>query len=171
IRARLNVGIGGTDSGATPLRVSREQALNAAIAVETLRANLNNWFIFYNGYDPLFTWWMNLPYKHMDEGLQAYATFLRDKVATSTQLASTPAAPIIPARIDAAAPSKFDEVANLQTLLSLPQDEMSPIVDRFIATGGKSGSGAGGGGRGNGPAATGAPSRDAKFFQDWLRAL
>lgn len=167
-RARLNVGIGGTDSGATPLKVTREQALNAAIATETLRANLNNWFIFYNGYDPLFTWWMNLPYKHMDDGLRDYAVFLREKVATSNQLASAPAAAIIPSRIDAAAPGKFDEVPNIQMLMALPQDEMAPVVDRFIATGGKSGSGAG---RGNGPAATGAPSRDVKFFRDWLAAL
>jgi hypothetical protein len=170
-RARLDAGIGAADGGVNPLRVTRDQALRAAIAIETLRANLNNWFVFYNGYDPLFTWWMNLPYKHMDEGLQAYASFLRDKVATSAQLASSPAAAIIPSRIDAAAPSKFDEVTNLQTLLSLPQDEMSPIVDRFIASGGKSGSGAGGGGRGNGPLSTGAPGRDTKFFRDWLSAL
>src|SRR5262249_54341620 len=74
-RARINAGIGGTETGVTPLRVSRDQAADAAIAAETLRGNLANWFTFYNGYDPLFTWWMNLPYKHIDDGLRAYAAF------------------------------------------------------------------------------------------------
>ncbi|HEY7394848.1 MAG TPA: DUF885 family protein [Gemmatimonadaceae bacterium] len=171
IRARVNNGIGGTDSGATPLRVSREQAIDAAIAAEALRANLLNWFTFYNGYDPLFTWWMNLPYKHLDEGLQGYATFLREKVATSNQLAQTPAASIVAAQVDAAPASKFDDVPNLAELIALPQDEMIPVVERFIASGAMSGRGIGGGGRGNGPAPNGAPSRDAKFFRDWLSAL
>ena len=170
-RARVNVGIGGTDSGATALKVTREQAMNGAIAIETLRSNLQNWFTFYNGYDPLFTWWMPLPYKHLDDDLQSYATFLREKVATSTQLAQTPAAAIVPAQIAAAPAPKFDDVPNLAELIALPQDEMAPIVERFIASGGKSGSGVGGGGRGNGPGANGAPTRDTKFFQDWLAAL
>jgi hypothetical protein len=171
VRARVNVGIGGPDSGVTALRVSREQATSAAIATETLRANLANWFTFYNGYDPLFTWWMNLPYKHLDEGLQGYAAFLRDKVASSNQLAQTPAAPIIPAQVDAAPASKFNDVPNLDELIALPQDEMIPVVERFIASGAMSGRGVGGGGRGNGPAPNGAPTRDAKFFGDWLAAL
>ena len=171
VRARVNVGIGGSDSGASPLRVSREQATNAAIATETLRSNLQNWFTFYNGYDPLFSWWMNVTYKKLDDALQAYAVFLRDKVAPSNQLAQTPAAPIVAARIDAAPASKFNDVPNLDELINLPQDEMAPVVERFLASGGKSGSGAAGGGRGNGPLPNGAPSRDAKFFQSWLSAL
>ncbi len=53
-----------------------------------LRAGLTEWFTFYNGYDPLFTWWMGLPYKRADAALQAYATLLRDKVAAA-DLATT----------------------------------------------------------------------------------
>ena len=31
------------------------------------------WFNFYNGYDPLFTWWMGVPYAKVDEALKDYA--------------------------------------------------------------------------------------------------
>ncbi|HTE43651.1 MAG TPA: DUF885 family protein [Gemmatimonadaceae bacterium] len=171
IRARVNVGIGGADSGVTPLRVNREQVVSATVAIESLRANLANWFTFYNGYDPLFTWWMNLPYKHLDEDLHAYSTFLRDKLAPSTQLSPAPAAAVVAARVEPAAARKFEDVPNLDELIALPQDEMSPIVERFIASGATAGRGVGGGGRGNGPAPTGVPTRDAKFFQDWLAGL
>src|SRR5262249_2074838 len=49
------------------LQSNSAQALDAANAVDQLRNNLANWNTFYNGYDPLFTWWMGLPYKHIDE--------------------------------------------------------------------------------------------------------
>ncbi|HEY9226070.1 MAG TPA: DUF885 family protein, partial [Gemmatimonadaceae bacterium] len=65
----------------------------------------------------------------------------------------------------------FDDVPNLDELIALPQDEMTPVVERFLASGATSGRGVGGGGRGNGPAANGAPTRDAQFFRDWLSAL
>ena len=52
------------------LQASSSQALVAAGAVEQLRTNLAGWNTFYNGYDPIFTWWMELPYKHVDEALR-----------------------------------------------------------------------------------------------------
>lgn len=171
VRQRIAAGLGSAANGVTPLRVTREQATDAANATEILRSNLANWFTFYNGYDPLFTWWMNLPYKDIDDGLKAYEAFLRDTVARSTQLASTPAAPIVAARIEPAAAPRFDDVPNLRTLIALPQDEMSPVVARFLASGATGGRGVSGGGRGNGPAPTGEPTRSAEFFRDWLAAL
>ena len=46
-----------------------------------MRAITGEWFNFYNGYDPLFTWWMGVPYTKVDEALKGYAALLRDKVA------------------------------------------------------------------------------------------
>ena len=66
---------------ATPPRVNREQATLGATAVDQLRAITTEWFTFYNGYDPLFTWWMGMPYAKVDEALKSYAALLRDKVA------------------------------------------------------------------------------------------
>jgi len=34
---------------------------------------------FYNGYDPLFTWWMPKPFKELDDALSAYASEFNDK--------------------------------------------------------------------------------------------
>ena len=55
-------------------------AARGPAAVDALRAGLAEWFTFYNGYDPLFTWWMGLPFKKADAALQGYAQFLREKV-------------------------------------------------------------------------------------------
>jgi uncharacterized protein (DUF885 family) len=41
---------------------------------------LTQWFNYYNGYDPLFTWWMDVPYKEATEALHGYSTFLKEKV-------------------------------------------------------------------------------------------
>jgi uncharacterized protein (DUF885 family) len=61
--------------------VKKTDGAQAAIFVTTLRATLRNWFEFYNGYDPLFTWWAAEPFKSADSNLQSYATFLRQRVA------------------------------------------------------------------------------------------
>jgi uncharacterized protein (DUF885 family) len=125
--------------------------------VDSLRASLTNWYNHYNGYDPLFTWWMGLPFKHVDTALQGYGAFLRDKVAPMDL--ATPPAPR-EAIIEPARPLKFDSVPDLAMLIALPQDEMIPVVERF--TGGRQG----GGGRGAPP-----PARDAKYYEAWLAAL
>lgn len=55
-------------------------ANRAAATIAELRNTLRNWFGFYNGYDPVFTWWTADPYKRLDEALQAYFVFLREKL-------------------------------------------------------------------------------------------
>jgi uncharacterized protein (DUF885 family) len=53
----------------------------AAEAVKSLLETLEHWFTFYQGYDPLFTWWAEQPYKALTEALQGYGEFLRTQVA------------------------------------------------------------------------------------------
>jgi len=67
------------DAAAT--RPRKTVANRAAGDVESLRNTLRAWFSFYNGYDPLFTWWVDAPYKEADKSLQDYAVFLREKIA------------------------------------------------------------------------------------------
>ena len=56
-------------------------AANRALAtLDDLRNTLRGWYGFYDGYDPLFTWWIQEPYKGVDEGLQSYADYLRQKM-------------------------------------------------------------------------------------------
>jgi uncharacterized protein (DUF885 family) len=64
-----------------PARIKPTVANRAAGAVGDLRRSLRNWFEFYNGYDPLFTWWGEAPYKALDQALESHGRFLRERVA------------------------------------------------------------------------------------------
>lgn len=56
-------------------------ALRIANGVERLRSALQSWFGFYSDFDPLFTWWVERPYRELDTALSQYAALLRDDVA------------------------------------------------------------------------------------------
>ena len=60
-------------------KIKRTAANRALAAVEDLRGTLRGWFGFYDGYDPLFSWWLAEPYKAADQKLQDYAGFLRQR--------------------------------------------------------------------------------------------
>ncbi|MDX2032758.1 MAG: hypothetical protein SF339_18925, partial [Blastocatellia bacterium] len=66
---------------AEPGKLKKTVANRGAQAVASLRGTLRTWFAYYNGYDPLFTWWNQLPYKKLDDAMKDYSTFLREKVA------------------------------------------------------------------------------------------
>jgi len=63
-----------------PLRPTRIVAYRAAAMLKDQRDILSKWFRFYDGYDPLFGWWCEAPYKTADASLEKYARFLREKV-------------------------------------------------------------------------------------------
>ncbi len=65
---------------ADAIRVKKTVAFRGVNAINTLRGNLRNWYTFYNGYDPVFTWWNEEPYKSLDEALTGYATFLSERL-------------------------------------------------------------------------------------------
>ena len=67
-----------SQTGAKP-RVDPVVANRAAQAVHQLSGNLREWYGFYNGYDPAFTWWMDGPYKDADKALAQYEAFLKEK--------------------------------------------------------------------------------------------
>jgi hypothetical protein len=168
VRVRVEAGLAEPQSP-DALRVGKDLATRGAAAVDMLRASLSEWFTFYSGYDPLFTWWMGMPYKQADAALQEYATLLREKVAAADLARTEVPAPGTASIAPAPAP-KFPSVPNLKEILSLPLDEMTDIVQRFRGAGG------GRGGRGGGPpagAGQGAAGtvRDRKYYEDWLAAL
>jgi uncharacterized protein (DUF885 family) len=71
----------GVDTTKTqPIRTTPVVARRAAIAVSQLRETLKTWFTYYNGYDPLFTWWAAEPYKEADRALEDYGKFLSEKL-------------------------------------------------------------------------------------------
>jgi uncharacterized protein (DUF885 family) len=56
-------------------------AANRAVSqINELKDAMKRWFNFYNGYDPLFTWWIQKPYEALDENLKQYSEFLRDNL-------------------------------------------------------------------------------------------
>ncbi|MFN7998925.1 MAG: DUF885 family protein [Bryobacteraceae bacterium] len=66
---------------AAGLTVSKTIAYRAAKTVDYLRGVLKNWFDFYDGYDPVFTWWVREPYKTTSAALEKYASLVREKQA------------------------------------------------------------------------------------------
>jgi hypothetical protein len=48
----------------------------ASLRLKELRETLKDWYKFYDGYDPQFTWWTRDPYKRVDEALDQYAKAL-----------------------------------------------------------------------------------------------
>ena len=68
-----------TVEGSSP-RPKKAVANRAVAAINGLRGNLRNWYTFYNGYDPMFTWWNEEPYKSVDQSLTSYATFISEKI-------------------------------------------------------------------------------------------
>jgi uncharacterized protein (DUF885 family) len=63
-----------------PAKIKKSVANRTVSEIAALRGSLRSWFTFYNAYDPLFTWWVDEPYKSVDQSLQTYATFLTEKV-------------------------------------------------------------------------------------------
>jgi uncharacterized protein (DUF885 family) len=63
-----------------PIKVKKTVANRAVAAINNLKSSLKNWYTFYEGYDPVFTWWVGEPYKAMDQSLTSYAAFLSEKV-------------------------------------------------------------------------------------------
>ena len=56
-------------------------AFRAAKLLDGVRGDLKDWYTFYNGYDPAFTWWNRQPYEALDKQMTAYAKVLRDQLA------------------------------------------------------------------------------------------
>ena len=52
-----------------------------ADAVTSANRSLASVFDFYNGYDPMFTWWLPKPYKTLTDGLTAYAAAFNSKTS------------------------------------------------------------------------------------------
>ena len=155
-RTALQDGLKGA-GGAT---ISRQQAERAAATADSLLREMQEWFNFYNGYDPLFTWWMATTWPHAEQALMQYAAFLRETVAPAEKTAAAPATLARTGIVHNPRSSpKYSEVPDLDALIALPQDEMSPVVERFRAMTS--------GGRGR----QGAPTLDANFYKQWLAAL
>ena len=64
-------------AGRDTSRATRIVALRAASQLGQLRRTLDDWFAFYRGYDPAFTWWSLDPWKRADSALGRYEKAIR----------------------------------------------------------------------------------------------
>ena len=62
------------------LRTVRFVGFRTAGFVDDLRTTLGQWYRYYAGYDPLFGWWAEDPFKKSDDALKAYVKVLRERV-------------------------------------------------------------------------------------------
>jgi uncharacterized protein (DUF885 family) len=91
-RTLVEAGLKTGSSESAAIKVKKTVAFRAVGAVNNLRNNLRNWYTFYNGYDPVFTWWNEEPYKSLDQTLNAYSAFLSERiVGLRTESAGAPA--------------------------------------------------------------------------------
>ena len=68
------------DKKVEPIRTTKFAANRAANVIVALKKSFKTWNTFYNGYDPIYTWWMAEPYKVADKALDDYRTFLVEQV-------------------------------------------------------------------------------------------
>lgn len=131
--------------------IDRRTAARAADVTARLRASLAAWFAFYDGYDPLISWWCGRPFKDADAALAGYGKFL-DEV--SGWAATGPPA----AKVTWPAPAAGADAPNLAGMLARPRSEMLPVLQRY------------GGGRGRGRGA-GPIDRDPARWLDGLKGI
>jgi uncharacterized protein (DUF885 family) len=58
--------------------ISKPDAFHAAKTVDELGERLEEWYGFYHGYDPMFSWWAAAPYESVKNKLKALASFIRE---------------------------------------------------------------------------------------------
>ena len=78
---------GGESAQVTPpaapieaLKIKKAVANRAVAAIAGYRNALRAWYGFYSGYDPVFTWWNEAPYREADQALGNYANFVSQRV-------------------------------------------------------------------------------------------
>ena len=109
---------------AADLKPNKGHCTRAAADVVGLRSSLKSWFNYYNGYDPLFTWWLAEPYKEADAALQNYAALLTVKAggAKFEPGAEAKLAPVQP---------EVSDVPDLAKLIAQRPSEMRGVLQRY----------------------------------------
>ncbi|HTU01145.1 MAG TPA: DUF885 family protein [Candidatus Sulfotelmatobacter sp.] len=69
-----------SSKAAEPLTTTPVAAYRSIAAIAELRESLGDWYKFYNGYDPAFGWWARASHDRLNEALDGYVKFLREKI-------------------------------------------------------------------------------------------
>jgi hypothetical protein len=71
---------GAKESAVPARRTTLSLAYRVIKVVAVLRADLERWQRYYEGYDPELSWWIARPHAALDEELEAYEEFLREEI-------------------------------------------------------------------------------------------
>jgi uncharacterized protein (DUF885 family) len=63
-----------------PTALERSQARRAEAYIRDLRYTLGEWYRFYDGYDPAFSWWNAEPFRAVDTEIDGYMRTIRERV-------------------------------------------------------------------------------------------
>jgi hypothetical protein len=69
-----------TAAASAPIKTTKIVAFRAVDIVSDARKTLQDWYNYRSGYDPIFTWWAEDPFKKTDDALGKYLETLREKV-------------------------------------------------------------------------------------------
>ncbi len=69
------------DAAGKKTKVKPTVANRASKRIRSIRRTLSDWYGYYEGYDPVTTWWLEQPWKSLDKELESYATFLENTIA------------------------------------------------------------------------------------------
>lgn len=69
-----------TNGGPAPITTTKILALRAAEMLADLQRGTQAWFRYYDGYDPMFSWWARAPHEELDAELTAYVKLLRERI-------------------------------------------------------------------------------------------
>lgn len=81
--ADLAKAIEAAQTGRSQVSAKPTVVTRAATRLQELRRTLKNWYAFYDGYDPIFTWWAQDPYRKADQALGDYEKALGAPTSTS----------------------------------------------------------------------------------------
>ncbi|HUX08369.1 MAG TPA: DUF885 family protein [Acidobacteriota bacterium] len=68
------------------LEVSLETAMLATQTARELSGTLSDWFTYYDGYDPMFTWWVETPFADASATLEGYMKWLEETFETGADV-------------------------------------------------------------------------------------
>jgi dipeptidyl aminopeptidase/acylaminoacyl peptidase len=108
--------------------------VNATRAIAHLRTDLGDWFKFYDGYDPEFTWWMKEPFKNVDEKLQKYAAHLESQLgAAQKSVRGADSSGSGAANTSSESLSAAEDLPDLARLMAAPVGRLQPVIEKFAS--------------------------------------
>lgn len=62
------------------IKIDKTSAYRAAKMIDALHTDFSEWFSFFKGYDPMFSWWVSQPFEQVDRKLLELASLVREKL-------------------------------------------------------------------------------------------